>query len=369
MSAAARRPARPWTLVTGGAGFIGSELVAQLLTAGRRVRVLDNLATGKRENLNGLLDAVSGATRGRCELEVGDVRDETALAAALDGVGAVFHLACLGLRRSLRDPEESHEVNATATLRLLAAARRAGVGRFLHVSSSEVYGSAGSDGFAGSDDAAKGRRRRGMNEDHPTRPTTAYGAAKLAGEAYARSYHQVYGLPVTIARPFNAYGPRSHHEGDAGEVIPRFLVRALAGEPLVVFGDGRQTRDFTHVRDVARGLRLAASCQGAVGETLNLGSGTEISIAALAGQIRRLCGRSELPIVHEAPRPGDLRRLRADASRARQLLGWEPRVGWEKGLREIKDWIESCRRRPDELLREQGGPASWSNAVQAGGMS
>jgi UDP-glucose 4-epimerase len=329
------------------------------------VRVLDNLATGRRENLAGVLDTASGypggawyasGARGRCELVVADVRDEAALAAVLDGAGEVFHLACLGLRRSLRDPEESHEVNATGTLRLLAAARRAGVGRFLHVSSSEVYGSGAPAG---------GRRRRGMDEDHPTRPTTAYGAAKLAGEAYARSYHRVHGLPVAIVRPFNAYGPRSHHEGDAGEVIPRFLVRALAGQPLIVFGNGRQTRDFTHVRDVARGLRRAAACDMAVGETLNLGSETEISIAALARQIRRLCRRPELAIVHHPPRPGDLLRLRADASRAQSLLGWAPRVAWVKGLRELKEWIERGARTPEELLREQDESPSWSDPARA----
>ncbi len=335
-----------FTLVTGGAGFIGSELVTQLVADGRRVRVLDNLATGRRENLAALLDA----SPRRCELVIGDVRDAAALEAALAGAGEVFHLACAGLRRSLRHPEESHDVNAGGTLHLLEAARRAGVRRFLHVSSSEVYGS-----FASADPAT-----HGMSEDHPTRPTTAYGAAKLAGEAYARSFHQEHGLPVVIVRPFNAFGPRSHHEGDAGEVIPRFLVRALAGHPLTIYGDGRQSRDFTHVRDIVRGLRLAAAFDAAVGETFNLGSGRDVTIAVLAILIREICGRPSLPIVHYAARPGDLRRLVADASRARRLLGWAPQVGFADGLLELAERIKSGGRPVEEMALE-AGEDSWSS--------
>jgi UDP-glucose 4-epimerase len=206
-----------------------------------------------------------------------------------------------------------------------------------------------------------------MDEDHPLRPTTPYGAAKLAGEAYARSYHLAYGLPVVIVRPFNAYGPRSHHEGDAGEVIPRFLVRALAGQPLEIFGDGRQTRDFTHVRDTARGLRLAADCEAAVGEALNLGSGREIAIASLAAAIRDLCGRPDASIVHRPPRPGDVRRLIADASRARRLLGWTPRIGFDEGLSELADQFRDQFRRGERPVAElalDGGGGSWTS--QAG---
>lgn len=324
-----------WTLLTGGAGFIGSELVAQLVAEGRRVRVLDNLETGARKNLDGVA----------CELLVGDVRDPSALRAALADVSDVFHLACLGLRRSLGDAEESHDVNATGTLRLLVEARRAGVRRFVHVSSCEVYGSNAGPGV--------------MDEDHPTRPTTPYGAAKLAGEAYARSFHLVHGLPLVIVRPFNTYGPRSHHEGDAGEVIPRFVVQALAGQPLLLFGDGRQTRDFTHVRDVARGLRLAAKCDAAIGATLNLGSGREIAIADLAQEVRVLCGCPDLPILHEPRRPGDLRGLLADASRACRQLGWTPEVDWKEGLQEVKEWFASRPETPQELVSQQAGSQPW----------
>jgi UDP-glucose 4-epimerase len=240
-------------LVTGGAGFIGSELVGQLAGLGAEVVVVDNLVNGRAENLAGL-------PPDQVRLAAADIRDQARLAKLLQGVGVVFHLACLGVRHSLHSPLENQAVNATATLGLLLLAREAGVARFVHCSSSEVYGTA---------------RWAPMDEDHPTLPQTVYGAAKLAGEAYARAIHQSHGLPAVIVRPFNAYGPRCHHEGDCGEVIPKFLLRSLAGRPLVIFGDGTQTRDFSYVADVARGLILAAQSEAAVGQTINLGSGAE----------------------------------------------------------------------------------------------
>src|SRR5205823_5661715 len=148
-------------------------------------------------------------------------------------------------------------------------------------------------------------------EDHPTDPHTVYGAAKLAGECYARAFQRCYGLDAVVIRPFNAYGPRSHHEGDSGEVIPRFVVRALAGEPLVIFGDGEQTRDLTHVHDTAAAIARAGVAPGLAGQTLNVGAGEEISVNALAGIVRRATGR-EVPVEHIEPRPGDVRRLFAD---------------------------------------------------------
>lgn len=326
-------------LVTGGAGFVGSELVDQLVASGRQVIVLDSLVNGKRENLAGL---APGAVR----LVVGDIRDDDLLGTLLPGVSTVFHLACLGLRHSLRSPEENHAVNATGTLRLVGAARAAGVERFVHVSTSEVYGTA---------------RAVPMGEDHPTAPTTVYGAAKLAGEAYARALHSTHGFPVVIVRPFNSFGPRCHHEGDSGEVIPRFLLRALAGRPMVIFGDGAQTRDFTHVTDTARGTLLAGLAEEAVGRTINLGSGRETSIADLASAVARLAGRPGAGIVHDAPRPGDVRRLCADAALARRLLGWEPRVTLEDGLARLRDWYAARGVSAEELL-EAEAVRSWEVA-------
>ncbi len=315
-------------LVTGGAGFIGSALVALLASTGRRVVVLDNLVNGRRANLADLPDDL-------VRLVVGDVRDRPLVASLLGEASRVFHLACLGVRHALHAPAENNDVNATATLGLLELAARADVRRFVHVSSSEVYGSA---------------ERTAMDEDHPTRPTTVYGSAKLAGESYARAFHATGRLRVAIVRPFNAYGPRCHHEGDAGEVIPKFVLRALAGRPLIVFGDGAQSRDFTYVEDTARGIALAGSVEGAVGATINLGSGRETRIVDLARLVSAATGRPATSILHEAERPGDVRRLCADARRANAILGWRPQVGFDDGLHGLIDWYDTQGVAPETLL-------------------
>lgn len=309
-------------LVTGGAGFIGSELVRQLVDAGARVRVLDNFTTGRRSRLEGT-DA---------EIVEGDVRDKVAVGLAMRKVDWVFHLACVGLRRSTHSPREAHEVNALGTLNVLEVARAADVARFVHVSSSEVYGTG---------------LQSMITEDHPCFPTTPYGASKLAGEAYARAWHATYALPVVIVRPFNAFGPRCHHEGDSGEVIPKFLLRAWAGQPAVIFGDGLQTRDFTYVTDTAEGIRGAAGCDRAIGGALNLGSGREVSILELA----RLVGARE--VIHDAARPGDVRRMTCDTSRAREVLGFRPRVTLEQGLALLRQWYERQGVPPEVLLRQE----------------
>ena len=318
-------------LVTGGAGFVGSELVARLVAAGRRVIVLDDLATGRRENLAEL-------TGGAVELVVGDVRDEALAAACLHQVETVYHLACVNLRRSLHDPGAAHAVNATGTFALLEAARSTSIRRWVQVSSSEVYGSA---------------QRTPMDEAHPTEPTTAYGASKLAGEAYARAHHRTYGLPVVVVRPFNAYGPRCHHEGDSGEVIPRFVLRALAGRPLPIFGDGAQTRDFTHVGDVAAGIHAAGAIPGVEGRTFNLGSGCERSVADLARLVVGLVGTPETPIAHEPPRSGDLARQCADATAARRMLGFEASDRLAEGILEVAARYRNDPRGLDALVAEQ----------------
>ena len=276
-------------VVTGGAGFIGSELVRQLVAAGSRPVVIDNLVNGKRENLAEVED--------RIDLQVADIRDADRVRALLSGADLVLHLACLGVRHSIHSPLENHAVNASATLELLEAARSLGVQRFVYVSSSEVYGTA---------------RHVPMTEDHPTVPSTVYGSSKLAGECYARAYWETYAYQTVVVRPFNSFGPRSHHEGDSGEVIPKFMLRALAGEPLIVFGDGSQTRDFTYVADTARGILGSGLADAMVGETVNLGSGSEVTIRALADEVQSVVG-SKTTVQHHAPRPGDVLRLCADS--------------------------------------------------------
>ncbi len=315
-------------LVTGGASFIGSELARQLAAAGAHVTVVDNLVNGKRENVTDLLSP-------SCELLAADIRDPDHMRPRLRGIDIVFHLACLGVRHSIHAPEENHEVNAGATLRLLTWAREAAVERFVYVSSSEVYGTA---------------MTVPMTEEHPTFPMTVYGASKLAGECYTRAFHRTYGYATVVVRPFNAFGPRCHHEGDSGEVIPKFLLRCMAGKAMVVFGDGAQTRDFTYVSDTARGIMAAGVVAATVGETINIGSGYEVTISALARDVAEVVGKPGAPITHDAPRPGDALRLYADASKARRLLGFAPTVALGEGLRRLKAWYESQGRSPESLL-------------------
>ncbi|MCA9914288.1 MAG: SDR family NAD(P)-dependent oxidoreductase, partial [Anaerolineae bacterium] len=254
-------------VVTGGAGFIGSALVRLLLADGAAVRVVDNLVNGKRDNLAEI------ENHANFTFYEEDIRNVDAMREIMRGSDIVYNLACLGVRHSIHSPHENHDVNATATLHMLSSAREIGVGRFVYVSTSEVYGTA---------------RTVPMTEEHPTFPHTVYGGSKLAGESYTRAFHETYQYPTVVVRPFNAYGPRSHHEGDSGEVIPKFMLRCLAGKPLVIFGDGSQTRDFTYVEDTARGILLAGTHEAAIGKTLNLGSGYEIPIHELAETVKQV---------------------------------------------------------------------------------
>lgn len=330
-------------LVTGGAGFIGSELVRQLAAHDATIIVVDNLVNGKRENLEGL-------PPDRVDLVVADIRDTERMASLVRGVDLIFHLACLGVRHSIHSPVENHEVNATATLNLLGLARRAGVKRFVYVSSSEVYGTA---------------RWAPMSEDHPTYPMTVYGASKLAGECYTRAFHRSYDYPTVVVRPFNSYGPRCHHEGDSGEVIPKFLLRAMAGRPLVVFGDGTQTRDFTYVEDTARGILSCGPASDAVGDTINLGSGREIAINDLAKEVIDTVGASGGKIVHDQPRPGDVLRLYADNTLAKKLLGFEPQVTLRHGLTRLKNWYVERGESPETML-EHEVVHNWKQGLERG---
>ena len=192
-----------------------------------------------------------------------------------------------------------------------------------------------------------------MSEDHPTMPHTVYGGSKLAGEAYTRAYHDTYGFPTTIVRPFNAYGPRAHHEGDSGEVIPKFLLRSMAGREMVIFGDGTQTRDFSYVSDTARGILLAGLSDAAVGQTINLGYGEEIAINDLAQKVAALVGIEQSQIVHDEPRPGDVLRLFADSAKAGEVLDYQAQIPLEDGLRMLKDWYEEQGVSPEDLLKEE----------------
>lgn len=327
-------------LVTGGGGFIGSHLV-EALADGRLVRVLDDFSTGSMANL------AWAAGNDRVEVIDGDLRDRAALRRALAGVGVVYHLACRNVRHSLGHPVENHEVNATGTLLLLQEARQAGVRRFVHVSSSEVYGTA---------------RTAPITEAHPCWPETVYGASKLAGEMYTRAYCQTYGLPGMVIRPFNNFGPRSHHEGDSGEVIPRFVVWALNGQRPVIFGDGLQTRDFIYVKDTVYWLCRAAGCDELLGQTVNLGSGRETSVLELARLVYEEVGRPDLLPVHAPARPGDVRRHLAGSDLAARALGFAPQTSLRDGIRAVVEYFKS---HPAGLaaLAERARPVNWANVA------
>jgi UDP-glucose 4-epimerase len=299
-------------LVTGGAGFIGSNIARLVaMDTGADVVVLDDLSSGYRDNLDGL----------RVTFLEGDVRDPAMVRRAIDGCDTVFHLAAsVGNTRSIDDPVRDSEVNVLGTLRVLEAARDAGTGKVVYSSSAGIFGEL---------------RTLPIREDHPIDPDTPYGASKLGGEKLCLAYAKLYPMESVCLRYFNVYGVNQRYDA-YGNVIPIFAHRVLRGEPITIFGDGEQTRDFVNVRDVAQANLRAAQASGLSG-AFNVASGTRVTINHLAELVARESGVPAV-VQHGLPRKGDVRHSLADIAAAQTAFGYQPSVGLEEGLREYMDW-------------------------------
>jgi nucleoside-diphosphate-sugar epimerase len=305
-------------LVTGGGGFIGSNLVEALLRAGEDVRVLDDFSTGRRSNLE---NAAEWARAGgaRYELAEGDIRDPETCRRAVSGVDHVLHQAAIpSVQRSVKDPLATNAVNVSGTLNLLVAARDASVRRFVFASSSSLYGE--------SETLPK-------VETMPPAPISPYGLQKLAGETYCGIFHRLYGLPTVALRYFNVFGPRQDPGSEYSAVIPRFVTVLRDGGRPTVYGDGEQTRDFTFIANVVQANRKACTAPvEALGLAYNVACEDRISLNGLLGLLGELMGRKVDPI-YAAARPGDIKHSLADIARARRLLGYAPEIALREGLR------------------------------------
>ncbi len=306
-------------LVTGGCGFIGSHLVDRLLAEGHEVVVIDNLATGRRQNLDQHRDSAS------LSMHFENIVDHERIAPLFEGVDLVFHLAALAdIVPSIQRPMDYHRANVEGTISVLEAARNAKVGRFVYAASSSCYGIP--DEYP-------------TPESSPIRPEYPYAFTKYVGEEYCFHWQKVYDLPVTALRFFNVYGTRQRTTGTYGAVFGVFLAQKINGKPLTVVGDGTQTRDFTYVTDVVDACYTVARNEQVVGEVMNVGSGNTYSVNHLV----ELIGGEK---THIPKRPGEPDQTFADITRIRELTGWEPKVPFEEGVQEMLDNIDYWKNAP-----------------------
>ena len=308
-------------LVTGGAGFIGSNIVEALLEKGEKVRVVDNFSTGKRENIVPFIE--------RIELMEADILDLDTMKEACKGIDYILHQAALpSVPRSVADPISSNRVNVDGTVNILWAAKEAGVKRVVYASSSSVYGN---------------QPTLPKQEDMPADPLSPYAISKYAGELYARIFHQIYGLSTVSLRYFNVFGPRQDPNSQYAAVIPIFINALMTGKPPVIFGDGEQSRDFTFVKNVVRANILAAQAEDPSGHVMNIACGQRITLNQLVQKLRGIINSHADPI-YTSPRPGDIRHSLADISKADRLLNYKPTYAMEEGLQKTADWFESSNR-------------------------
>jgi UDP-N-acetylglucosamine/UDP-N-acetyl-alpha-D-glucosaminouronate 4-epimerase len=305
-------------LVTGGAGFIGSNLAEALVRAGERVRIFDDFSSGKRENLKSFAADV--------EVIEGDLRDMDAVRRAVDGVTGIYHQAALrSVPRSVDNPLSTNDVNITGTLQLLMAARDAGVKRVVAASSSSVYG------------ANEALPKR---EDQELVPVSPYAASKLAGEHYCRIFTRLYNLETVSLRYFNVFGARQDPDSQYAAVVPLFIQAGLDGVPLTVHGDGMQSRDFTYIDNVVQANRRAMEAPAAAGEAFNIACGSRYTLMDIVHAIERELGHP-LTCRHTPPRAGDVRHTLADIGKAERVLGFKPTVDFDEGMARTVAYIKS----------------------------
>ncbi len=305
-------------VVTGGAGFIGSHIAERLLNAGHTVRVVDNLITGKQSNLE--------LFNGKVEFYNVSITDLKALRPIFEDVDTVFHHAALAsVPLSIENPLLTHEHNATGTLNVLVAARDAGVRRVVYAASSAAYGNDASEQQV---------------ETATPKPLSPYGVSKLTGEYYCQSFAQVYNLETVCLRYFNVFGARQDPTSQYAAVIPLFITGMIDGKAPMIYGDGLQSRDFCFVENVVHGNLLAAEAPKANGEVINIATGKRVNLLQLVGQINNHLGTNIEPI-HAEERVGDVKHSRADITKARSLLGYEPIVNFESGLKQTIEWYQS----------------------------
>lgn len=308
-------------LVTGGAGFIGSHIAEALSRSGARVRVLDDLSTGHAENLEEI--------GGRAELVRGSLNDPEALRRSLEGVELVFHEAAIpSVPRSVENPAETHRACAEGTFALLVAARAAGVRRLVYAASSSAYGD---------------QPTLPKVEDMAPQPLSPYAAAKLVGEYYCQVWTRTYNFETVCLRYFNIFGPRQDPSSTYSGVISRFISGLMGGGGPVIYGDGEQTRDFTYVANAVDANLRAADTADGVGQVINVANGEQTSLNRLLEVLKRITGRTEVEAERREPRVGDVLHSLADITRARELLGYEPQVGLEEGLRLTLEWWKQSR--------------------------
>jgi len=307
-------------LVTGGAGFIGSNIVEELVRKGEKVKVLDNFSSGRRNNIAHLLDKI--------EVVEGDVRDFWTVIQATKGVDYILHQAALpSVQRSVNNPLTSNEVNINGTLNLLEAAKEYGIKRFIYASSSSVYGDTPT---------------LPKIEDMPPKPLSPYAITKLAGEEYCQTFSKLYDLPTVCLRYFNVFGTRQDPTSQYSAVIPKFIRLLLDKKTPVIYGDGEQSRDFTFVKNVVEANILACQSDISKGEVINIACGESFSLNQLVSLLNEIIGTNIKPEYAQA-KPGDVKHSLADVSKAKKVLGYEPKMSFAEGMKKTVEWFRNQR--------------------------